>query len=304
VSSEPESPRRVLVTGASGFIGRALCRRVVRDGAIVVGAARRPPPDPAPGVSWIHGDLVEDAFARRLVADTRPQDVFHLASEVTGSRTIEDVAKTFSNNLEATVNVLRAVTEVGCERIVVVGSGDEPRGDEAPCSPYAAAKAAATGYARMFRALFGTPVTIARPFMVYGPDQSDLSVVVPYTITSLLRGERPLLSSGQRRCDWVYVDDVADALVTIARRPGCEGRVLDIGSGESHTVRDVTERIVHLLRSAVTPNWGAIPDRPVEPEHVADVETTRRACGWTPATDLPSGLQRTIEWYSAVSLRS
>jgi UDP-glucose 4-epimerase len=295
---------RVLVTGASGFIGRALCRRLLRDRAVVVGVSRRTEPEPPLAeVSWVHGDLADEGFASRLVAETRPEVVFHLAAAVTGSRTIETVAPTFTDNLRATVNVLTALTDVGCERAVVVGSGDEPRSGEVPCSPYAAAKAGATGYARMFHELYALPVTVARPFMVYGPDQSDLSVLVPYTITSLLRGTRPRVSTGRRRCDWVYVEDVADALVAIARSPAAEGEQLDIGSGVLHTVRHVTETILDLIGSDVAPDWGAIPDRPGEPEHIADIATTRTVCGWTPTTNLLTGLQRTIDWYSAVTRR-
>jgi UDP-glucose 4-epimerase len=147
------------------------------------------------------------------------------------------------------------------------------------------------------------PVAVARPFMVYGPDQPDLSGLIPYTITSLLRGTPPRVTTGRRRCDWVYVDDVADALVAIARAPATAGAEVDIGSGELHTVRHVTETIVELIGSDVTPEWGAIPDRPGEPEHVADVVATRRLCGWTPTTNLVTGLQRTIDWFAAATRR-
>jgi nucleoside-diphosphate-sugar epimerase len=290
---------RVLVTGASGFIGRALCRRLLAERATVLGTARGKCSDPSlEGVTWIRGDLADVQFARRLLADTRPELVVHLAGEVTGSRAIDAVAPTFTGSLQATVNLLTALAEIGCERAVLVGSGDEPRSGEVPSSPYAAAKAGATGYARMFHTLYALPIAVARPFMVYGPDDSDLSALVPHVITSVRRGRGPRLTTGRRRCDWVYKDDVVEALVTIGRSPACEGQQLDIGSGSLHTVREVAETIIRLTGSVVTPEWGAIPDRPGEPEHVADITTTRRICGWSPATDLVTGLQRTIEWYA------
>jgi len=288
----------VLVTGASGFIGRALARRLVADGYTTVCTARSPADNIVAGADWVPGDLTDRSFVERLVARARPTVLYHLASQVTGSRSIDVVSTTLSNNLVASVGVLEAVTEAGCDRVVLIGSGDEPAADGTPCSPYAATKWAVAGYARMFLSLYGTPVTTARPFMVYGPDQPDTSKVVPYTITSLLRGEAPTLSSGQRLCDWVYIDDVVDALLALADPPDAIGRVLDVGSGRLHTVRHVVETLSTLVGAAVEPVFGGMPDRQGETEAVADVAETARVCGWRPTTDLQEGLKRTVAWYS------
>jgi nucleoside-diphosphate-sugar epimerase len=150
----------------------------------------------------------------------------------------------------------------------------------------------------MFLALYGTPVATARPFMVYGPDQPDTTKIVPYTITSLLRGEAPTLSSGQRLCDWVYIDDVVDALLALADTPEAIGRVVDVGSGRLHTVRHVVETLSTLVGAGIEPVFGGLPDRQGETEAVADVAATARVCGWRPTTDLYEGLKRTVAWYS------
>jgi UDP-glucose 4-epimerase len=294
---------RALVTGASGFIGRALCRRLVGAGLAVIGTARNPMSAPIDGVTWALGDLTEPGTAERIVAESEPDVVFHLAGAVTGSRALESVQPTLSTNLLATVNMLEAVTAAGCGRIALIGSGDEPARTDPPASPYAAAKWAANGYARMFHALYGTPVATVRPFMVYGPDQPDVAKLVPYTITSLLAGEAPRLSSGRRLCDWVYIDDVVEALVTVVRSDACLGRTVDVGTGTLHTVRHVGDSIRALIGAPIEPAWGAIPDRAGETENVADVATTDRLCGWTPATDLETGLRRTVEWYAALTPR-
>jgi UDP-glucose 4-epimerase len=287
----------VLVTGASGFIGRALVRRLVADGHETVCTARRPVDDIVEA-AWVLGDLTDRAFVERLVAQARPAVVFHLASQVTGSRSIDVIPTTLASNLVASVAVLEAATEAGCDRVVLIGSGDEPAADGTPCSPYAATKWAVSGYARMFLSLYGTPVTTARPFMVYGPEQPDTSKVVPHTITSLLRGEAPALSSGQRLCDWVYIDDVVDALLLLADTPAVIGRVVDVGSGRLHTVRHVVETISALVGADIEPAFGGLPDRQDETEAVANVAETARICGWRPTTDLYEGLKRTVAWYS------
>jgi nucleoside-diphosphate-sugar epimerase len=287
----------VLVTGASGFIGRALVRRLVADGHETVCTARRPVDDIVEA-AWVLGDLTDRAFVERLVAQARPAVVFHLASQVTGSRSIDVIPTTLASNLVASVAVLEAATEAGCDRVVLIGSGDEPAADGTPCSPYAATKWAVSGYARMFLSLYGTPVTTARPFMVYGPEQPDTSKVVPHTITSLLRGEAPALSSSQRLCDWVYIDDVVDALLLLADTPAVIGRVVDVGSGRLHTVRHVVETISALVGADIEPAFGGLPDRQDETEAVANVAETARICGWRPTTDLYEGLKRTVAWYS------
>jgi UDP-glucose 4-epimerase len=134
--------------------------------------------------------------------------------------------------------------------------------------------------------------------MVYGPDQPDTSKVVPYTATSLLRGEAPTLSSGRRFCDWVYVDDVVDALLVLADAPDVIGLDVDVGTGRLHTVRHVVETIATLVGSGVEPVFGGLPDRQGETEVAADVAETARICGWRPTTDLYEGLKRTVAWYS------
>jgi nucleoside-diphosphate-sugar epimerase len=294
---------RALVTGASGFIGRALCRRLVSDGVVVVGTARNPPSTRTDGVTWLSGDLTEPGTATRLVAEAGADVVFHLAGAVTGSRALESVEPTLTTNLLASVGMLEAVTAAGCARVVLIGSGDEPAGADPPASPYAAAKWATNGYAAMFHALYGTPVASVRPFMVYGPDQPDVAKLVPYTITSLLAGEAPRLSSGRRRCDWVYIDDVVEALVTVVGSDACLGHRVDVGTGTLHTVRHVGDSIRALVGTPVEPAWGAIPDRPGETENVADVATTERLCGWTSKIGLESGLRRTVEWYASLKPR-
>jgi UDP-glucose 4-epimerase len=286
-----------LVTGANGFLGRALVRRLVDAGVDTVCNGRRAIPNPPPGSRWIAGDVADPVFVDKLVGESQPDVVFHLAGEVTGSRSLEAVLPTVANNLTASINILRTVTDLGCRRIVLIGSGDEPDGATPPCSPYAAAKWAVGGYARMFERLYGTPFTIARPFMVYGPDQPDVNKIVPYTILSVRRGQAPVVTSGRRLCDWVYIDDVVDALLVVADAPACLGRRVDVGTGQLHTVRHVVESLCTMVDPDVRPVFGGMPDRRDETEAVADIEETYKLCGWSPRTDLQSGLERTVDWY-------
>ena len=299
------SGETVLVTGASGFIGGNLCARLAANGADVHAVARTATVELPPRARHWQSDFADQAEVQRVFREVKPRFVFHLAGHVQGSRELAHVLPALRGNLLTTVHVLAAATELGCERILLTGSQDEPDPGEAdatafvPPSPYAASKLAGNAYARMFHALYATPVTIGRIFMGYGPGQRDLAKLLPYTILCLLRGEPPRVGSGARPMDWVYVDDVIDGLLRCAKAPAAVGRVVDLGTGALHTAREAVERIVHLMGSRLAPEFGAVADRKLEGARCANVQNTRALLGWAPEVTFDDGLQRTIDWYRA-----
>ena len=296
------SGRNVLVTGASGFIGTHLCQRLAAAGAEVHALSRSAHlNDASSSLTWWQGDVAEIDSVRMLFRKVQPATVYHLASHVMGAPDLQHVLPTFRANLQSSVNLLTAAAETGCGRLVMTGSLAEPepsRGEMFPVAPYAAAKWASSGYARMFHALYGVPVVLARVFMVYGPAQKDLSKLIPYSILSLLQGRSPAISSGERLVDWIYVDDVVEAYLALADSPGIEGRTVEIGSGKLISIREIVGRVAHLVGRGIEPTFGALPDRPMEPVRIAAVEQTREMIGWSPKTQLTQGLSRTIAWYT------
>jgi UDP-glucose 4-epimerase len=292
--------KSALVTGASGFIGSRLCERLLEQRAEVHGVSRSQ--QTTTFIRWSSTDVCDTEKMLALIRDVKPDFIFHLASHVSGSRGLDAVLPTFQANLVSSVNVLLAAAEVGCSRVVLAGSLEEPGTDDrqpVPVSPYAAAKSAASTYGRMFESLYDVPVVTLRIFMVYGPRQRDETKLVPYVITSLLRGEAPALSSGTRPVDWIYVDDVVDALIASATAERVVGETVDVGSGALTPIRTVVEGIVDLIRPPVEPHFGALPDRPNERVRVADVERTRALLHWMPRTPLAEGLSATVNWYAA-----
>lgn len=293
------SHERVLVTGASGFIGSHLSRRLLARGYEVHAITRSNAlPADAGAISHHQGELGDVAFLRSLVTSLEPVYAFHLASAVTGARGLEAILPTLHGNLVAAVNLMTVLAGTSCRQLVIAGSQEEPDwgSAETPCSPYAAGKWAASGYARMFHELYSLPVVVARVFMVYGPAQRDRSKLVPYLIDALLRGETPRLSSGTRPVDWIYVDDVVEGLIDCALKAPA-GSTVDLGSGRLVTIREMVELLVKLINLAVQPRFGALPDRPLERVRRADAARTREICGWSPQISLREGLLRTIDWH-------
>jgi nucleoside-diphosphate-sugar epimerase len=292
--------QKILITGATGFIGSHLCERLKQIGAVVHGISRTSRAPTSEGIQWWHGDVGDVEVLRRMFKEIKPDTVFHLASHVYGAPNLEHVLPAFHANLQSTVNLLTAGAEIGCRRMVLTGSLAEPvyeQGEMFPSSPYAAAKWASSAYGRMFHALYRFPVVMARVFMVYGPAQRDLSKLVPYVTLSLLQGKSPNISSGSRMVDWVYVDDVIDGFLSVAIAPDIEGATVDIGSGNLVAIREIVERLEKILNTGSRASFGALQDRPLEPVRIANVKDTYSKIGWKPTNSLNVGLQTTVEWY-------
>ena len=293
---------RVLVTGARGFLGGNLCPRLVAEGAQVAAVSRADQPNTTAGVRWWRCDPEDFAQAEELVRRVEPDVIFHLGGRVSAAPDLAFVLPTFHSLLTSTANLLTLAARHRCRRVVLVGSLEEPHGEPAeaatPTSPYGAAKWAAGAYARMFYRLYGCPVVSVRPFMTYGPGQA-VDKIIPSTILSLLRRESPRLSSARRPLDWIYVDDVIEGMMRAATTRGVEGLMIDLGSGSAIPGRDVVESLVALIDPSITPQFGALPDRPGGDVRVADLDTARALLGWRPTTPLETGLRRTIAWYRA-----
>jgi UDP-glucose 4-epimerase len=251
--------------------------------------------------------LSDESAVRALFRDIRPDVIFHLASHVKGAPNLEHVLPTFRSNLQSTVNLLTLAAEQGCKRMVITGSLAEPEaenGELFPSAPYAAAKWASSGYARMFHALYKLPVVIARVFMVYGPAQQDLTKLIPYVILSILRGETPKISSGGRPVDWIYVSDVIDGFMALAEKPGIDGGTFELGSGSMISIRDIVQQLARVVDPRAKVEFGALADRPLEPTRLAKVAESFARLGWKPKVSLQEGLERTVDWYKRERERS
>lgn len=296
---------RALVTGADGFLGRSLVERLDAHGADVHVVSRRPQTGELRrgnehGYTWHRGDLAEWDFVRRTFRRARPDLVFHLGAHVGGAPDRDLVFPTLRSNVVGTVNMLQGAADVDADRMVIAGTMMEPRpfasADDVPGSPYAMSKWAAAQYARMFHTLYGLPVVHLRLFMTFGPGVRDPSKLLNHVALAALRGERAYVSSGRWSTDWIYCEDVLDALVRAALAPNALGSSVDVGTGTATTLGEVVTLFAKLVSPGAEVEFDAERDRPFEFERVADPETWERI-GWAPSTPLDHGLEQTAAWF-------
>jgi nucleoside-diphosphate-sugar epimerase len=302
--------KRFLITGATGFVGACLTRKLVEQGHKVDVVTR------ATSDMWRldsiidhikihHADLRDAAAIQQVVKQVRPAVVCHLAAYGTfASQT--DKRMIAESNYDGTANLLSACLSTGFERFINTGSSSE-YGEKTtpmketdipePADAYAIAKAGATEHCRLEAENAAAPVVTLRIFSPYGP-WDDPRRLIPYVIKSLLRGERPRLSTPQSVRDYIYIDDIIEAYLGVLKADLEPGEILNIGSGIEHSIGDVVDRIVEAVGNDIEPEWGAVDPRRHEPEHwCADITRAADELGWTPATPLSAGIGKTVGWF-------
>jgi NDP-hexose 4,6-dehydratase len=314
--SMPPAARRVLVTGADGFIGSHLVERLLAAGHEVAAVVRA---TSVVGTSELRlrnlggcrhrlaaviaVDIAGGDAASRM-AEFAPQWMFHLAAEAWVERSFTQPALVLRTNLGGTMAVLDlARRSPGVERVVVTSSSEiygtalTERIDEHhalnPTSPYAASKLAADRMAFAFVQTYGLPIAIVRPFNCYGPRHTY--DVIPKFITRALAGQ-PLMvfGDGIQARDFTYVDDMVDAFVLAAEHPDAVGRAINFGTGESIGIAAVARRVVALCDADVAIEHG--PARAAEVARLCCDPSLAQALGWRARIGLDEGLRRNIAW--------
>jgi len=303
------SARRVLITGAAGFVGQHLVRRVAETGArIYAGVATDEKPErvarlPAQ-VRRLTFDLRNAVDVHASVAEAAPHVVFHLAA-VGATNPGVDPHLALAVNAGGALNLLEALRKRASEhghlrRVVLVGTCYEYGRREAfegldPFTAYAASKVAAWAFGRTYWRAYGLPIVTVRPFQIYGPGQPD-HTLIPAAIRAALAGADFPMTPGEQERDFVYVDDIIHGFLAAARAPGVEGQSLDLGTGQAHTLRQVVEYVWAMTGAQGQMLPGALPYRPGDVMHlVADADRTARLTGWRARVGLEQGLNRTIE---------
>ena len=306
--------KRVLVTGAGGFIGSHLTERLVELGA----STRALVHYNALGTwGWLDQSPVRDAL-HVVAGDVTDRDsvrqamqgreiVFHLAALIAIPYSYLAPASYVRTNIEGTLNVLQAARDAGVECVVhtstseVYGTAQRVPIDEThPLqgqSPYSASKIGADKMAEAFHRSFGLPVVTVRPFNTFGPRQSARAVI-PTIITQLLAGQTVRLGNTSPTRDLNFVANTVDGFVLAASTPAASGRTINLGSGREISIGDLAQLIARLMDKPMRIEGEDVRVRPggSEVERLLADNRLARELGWEPRVNLEDGLQRTIEW--------
>ena len=295
--------RTVLLTGATGFIGRYCLRPLVSAGYEVHAVSSKRAFLETPGVHWHKADLLDSGQTKQLMTDIRPTHLLHLAWNVTPGEYWESAENILW--LQASLELLRLFASVGGQRVVIAGTCAEYDWQDgickedttplAPTSLYGACKhslqIAATAFAR------GNKLSLAwgRIFFLYGPHEHP-SRLVPSVIRALLAGKSADCSDGHQRRDFLFVTDVAEAFVALLNS-SVSGAV-NIASGEAVAVKDVVRTIAKKLSQADLVRFGKARTVDTEPPLiVGDVARLKTEVHWSPRFPLADGLDQVIRWW-------
>ena len=300
---------RVLITGATGFVGACLTRKLLRMGHEIHIFAR---PESS---RWRIADIDKDIFSHNVdlraaqaveqaVGSIKPECIFHLAT-YGGFSFQKNTEAIFAANLLGTINLVAACEKTGFSCFVNTGSSSEyglksqamkesdyldPRGD------YGVSKAAATLFCCSEAHQKNLPIISLRIFSPYGP-WDDPKRLIPYVISTLLNGTVPALSTPASVRDYVFIDDVIEAFVAVSAATIVPGAIYNVGSGRQTSIGDMVATISAKIGSNLTPVWGSREmQRPEPATWVADISALTSHCNWRPSISLDAGLQITIDW--------
>lgn len=311
--------RVVFVTGGSGFVGGWLVERLVDAGADVVCLVRDWDPRArlvadklVDKVRVVHGDVCDQALLERVLGEHEVDTVMHLAAQAIVPVANRNSPSTFDTNVRGTWALLEACRRSPLVKQILVASSDKVYGDQQvlpytedmalrALNPYDVSKSCADLIAQSYAATFALPVVVIRCGNFFGGGDLNWSRVVPGTIRSVLRGERPLIrSDGTLRRDYFYVEDGAAVYMHVAEalaaRRELAGHAFNFSLDTPRSVIDVVSAILTAMGSPLEPVIANVAKHEIQDQWLSS-EKARTLLGWKPAFSLEEGLRRSIEWY-------
>jgi CDP-glucose 4,6-dehydratase len=313
--------RPTFVTGGTGLVGGWLVKRLLDLGADVVCLVRdwvpssellaQVPPD---RVKIVRGDVRRQAALERVLGEYEIDTVIHLAAQTIVGIANRNPVSTFDTNIRGTWALLEACRRSALVKQIVVASSDKAYGecttlpyDEGTAlrgtHPYDVSKSCGDLIAHTYANTYGTPVAITRCGNFYGGGDLNWNRIVPGTIRSVLRGERPIIrSDGQFVRDYFYVEDGAAAYTLLAERLAADrtlaGQAFNFSNEIQVTVLELTRRILALMGSSLEPDVQNRAMHEIRHQYLS-AEKARAMLQWRPLFTLDHGLERTVEWYRA-----
>ncbi len=302
----------ILITGANGFVGQHLSEALLDKGARVSRIVRSVLPSHHVVVDQHVLDLADRLKVLEVVSLLQPSYVIHLAGSKIRTNDVKQFRDTYDENLLMSLNVIDACRALkNFKRLVFLGTCEEyglaptPYKEAqraVPTGVYGLSKLAVT---QILTGLFHShrfPSVVLRPTVIYGPRQGD-EMFLSALIQSLLAGKDFAMTYGEQRRDFIYIDDVVDAIINaIKADERVNGEVINIGAGDSFQIKEITTMVANSIGAAVSGfiKFGAVPYRPNEAMDYSVVITrAKELLGWYPSTSLEDGVQQTIKQFKA-----
>ncbi len=311
------SKKKVLVTGADGFIGSHLTELLLAEGYSVRALSYYNSFNDwgwlegikHPDLEVVCGDVRDPNFCRHITEGC--SIVFHLAALIAIPYSYVAPDSYVDTNIRGTLNMMQAARDCGVERIVVTSTSEvygtaqyvpiDEKHPRQPQSPYSATKIGADAIAQSFYNAFDTPVVTARPFNAYGPRQSARAII-PTIITQIAAGKKEITVGDLRPTrDFNFVTDLARGFLTLATTPGIEGRDINICTGTEVSMQQTLDTIARLMKSDVKYVVDPARIRPSKSEVMrlcGDNTLIESLTDWRPQVSFEEGIQRCIDWYT------
>jgi CDP-glucose 4,6-dehydratase len=314
--------RPTFITGATGLVGGWLVKNLVAAGADVVCLVRDWVPQSeltrtglSEKVKVVRGDVQDQALLERVLGEYEVDTVIHLAAQTIVPIANRNPASTFASNIAGTWSLLEASRRSPMVKQIVLASSDKAYGDhdqlpyseDAPLQgrhPYDVSKSCADLIAQSYAATFNLPVVITRCGNFYGGGDLNWNRLVPGTIRSILRGQRPVIrSDGQHIRDYFYVEDGAAVYMLLAEslagNPDLRGHAFNFSNETQVTVLEIVQKLLTHMRSNLEPDIRNEASNEIRHQYLS-AGKARKYFNWTPRFSLDEGLQETIKWYKAL----
>jgi CDP-glucose 4,6-dehydratase len=314
--------RRVLVTGAYGFLAGHLIEALLERHAEVVGFVRDCPAESYlqlrgldSRITRVMGDITDLDSCRRAIHEHEIEVVFHLAAQALVGLANRSPLGTFESNIRGTYTVLEACRELWRDRspfkAIVCASSDKAYGDQAELPyredapllgkhPYDASKSCADLIARTYHTTYGLPVGVTRCANLYGPGDLNFSRIVPATAKAVIQHERPVIrSDGSPKRDYLYVKDAVEGYLALAEAVisgPAAGRAYNLGTGIPVTVLELVAAMIEAAGSDLTADVQGTASSEIQHQYL-DPTRAREELGWEARTPLAQGLAESLTWY-------